>query len=133
MTKEKNYSKRLQEIEQSNLATLPKRFVDMERQRDKFKKEAEQYLEARNKAEHERNDARREISRLKLQLQYYGQKPLQLEVAHYERYCEGCKHYNDGVYCSASFLYLSRCLSISTKRFGRVARLLCSISCNRLL
>lgn len=38
MVKEKNYSKRLQEIEQSNLATLPKRFVDLERQRDKFKK-----------------------------------------------------------------------------------------------
>ena len=105
MAKEKNYSKRLQEIQQSNPATLPKRFVDMERQRDKFKKEAEQYLEARNKAEHEKNEARREISRLKLQLQYYGQKPLQLEVAHYERYCEGCKHYNDGVYCSAQDNY----------------------------
>lgn len=31
-----------------------------------------------------------------MQLQYYGQKPLQLEVAHYERYCEGCKHCNEG-------------------------------------
>ena len=38
MAKEKNYSKRLQEIEQSNPATLPKRFVDLERQRDKIKK-----------------------------------------------------------------------------------------------
>ena len=100
MTKEKNYSKRLQEIEQSNPATLPKRFVDMERQRDKFKKEAEWYLEARNKAEHERNEARREINRLKLQLQYYGQKPLQLEVAHFEKSCDGCMCW-DGYDCNS--------------------------------
>ena len=90
MAKEKNYSKRLQEIEQSNLATLPKRFVDMERQRDKYKKDAEQYREERDTATNKFYEAKAEIEKLKLRLHYNGQKPLQLEVAHFEKSCDGC-------------------------------------------
>ena len=100
MAKEKNYSKRLQEIEQSNLATLPKRFVDMERQRDKYKKEAEQYREERDTATNKFYEAKAEIEKLKLRLHYHGQKPLQLEVAHFEKSCDGCMCW-DGYECNA--------------------------------
>ena len=100
MAKEKNYSKRLQEIEQSNLATMPKRFVDMERQRDKYKKEAEQYREERDTATNKFYEAKAEIEKLKLRLHYNGQKPLQLEVAHFEKSCDGCVCW-DGSECNA--------------------------------